>query len=168
MIKALVTMEADADWSDLPAGVELKFCAADVAAIDAALDDSVEILLTDAMPSTDERCRGLRWLQLLSAGTDQLAGHPLVQRDIRVSNAAGTSAAHIAEFIAARILYHTKELHAFNQLQRRHQWPDRIAMSRPSLRDKQALIIGYGGVGRETARLLTADGIWHAYPSDRP
>ncbi len=159
MIKALVAMDADAAWDDLPPGVELQFCAGDVAAIDAALDDDVEILLTDAMPSTDERCGGLRWLQLLSAGTDQLGGHPLMLRDIRVSNAAGTSAAHIAEFIVARLLYHTKELHAFDELQRRHRWPDRVAMARPGLRDKQALIVGYGGVGRETARLLAALGM---------
>lgn len=163
MIKALVAMEPDAAWDDytqrIPAGVELQFCAGDVAAINAALDDDVEILLTDAMPSTDQRSAGLRWLQLLSAGTDQLIGHPLMRHDVRVSNAAGTSAAHIAEFIVARLLYHTKELRAFDQLQRNHQWPDRIAMSRPSLYGKQALIVGYGGVGRETARLLTALGM---------
>jgi len=159
MIKALVAMDADATWDDLPPGVELQFCAGDVAAIDAALDDDVEILLTDAMPSTDKRCGGLRWLQLLSAGTDQLGGHPLMLRDIRVSNAAGTSAAHIAEFIVARLLYHTKELRVFDELQRRHHWPDRVAMARPGLHNKQALIVGYGGVGRETARLLAAFGM---------
>jgi phosphoglycerate dehydrogenase-like enzyme len=66
---------------------------------------------------------------------------------------------HIAEFILARLLYHTKEFRAFEELQREHRWPDRVAMSRPGLRGKQALIIGYGGVGRETARLLTTLGI---------
>lgn len=159
MKKALVAMEADPAWDDVPASVELQFCASDVAAIDAALDDDVEILLTDAMPSSDERCAGLRWVQLLSAGTDQLIGHPLMRHDLQVSNAAGSSAAHIAEFIVARLLYHTKELRAFDHLQRNHQWPDRVAMSRPSLYGKQALIVGYGGVGRETARLLTALGM---------
>lgn len=158
-MRALVAMEPDPAWDDLVPSVELRFCDGDVAAIDAALDDNIEILLTDAMPSSDERCSGLRWLQLLSAGTDQLAGHPLMKHDIRVSNAAGASAVHIAELIVARLLYHTKELRAFAELQRQHHWPDRVAMARPGLRDKRALIIGYGGVGRETARLLSAFGM---------
>src|SRR6476469_9225178 len=133
MMRALIAMEPDAGWDNMPAGVELRFCGAGVAALDTALDDSVDILVTDAMPSSDERCGGLRWLQLLSAGTNQIAGHPLMQHDIRVSNAAGTSAAHIAEFIVARLLYHTKELRAFEELQLHHHWPDRVAMSRPGL-----------------------------------
>ena len=158
-MRALVAMEPDAAWDDLAPGLEVRFCGADVAALDATLDDDVEILLTDAMPSSAERCAGLRWVQLLSAGTDQLNGHPLMQHEVRLSNAAGASAVHIAEFIVARVLYHIKEFRAFDELQRRHRWPDRVAMSRPPLRDMRALIVGYGGVGREAARLLAALGM---------
>ncbi len=158
MTTALIAMESDAGWQS-PPGVELRFCATDGASIEAALDEKVEILLTDELPPGAERASGLRWLQLFSSGTDQLFGHPLIRRDIRLSNAAGTSAAHMAEFILARLLYHTKQLRAFEQLQQQHVWPDRIGMSRPSLRGKTALVIGYGGVGRETARLFNVLGM---------
>ncbi len=77
---ALLTNEIELNPADAPADLELRFCADEPAAIDAAIDDSIEILVADALPTSLERCAGLRWVQLLSAGINQLIGHPLLAR----------------------------------------------------------------------------------------
>jgi phosphoglycerate dehydrogenase-like enzyme len=159
-MKALITTDIELEPASLPADLEVRICEDHPSAIDAALDDSVEILVAESMPGAIDRCAGLRWIQLLSSGTDQLIGHPLMERDLLLSNAAGTNAVHIAEFVVARILEHVKGLRQFERLQQARQWPaDRVALARPSLRGMCAALVGYGGVGRETARLLAALGL---------
>jgi phosphoglycerate dehydrogenase-like enzyme len=158
-MNVLITTHAPEEWTELPSDIQVTFCDYDSHAIDQAITPETEVLVTDALPTALERCRGLRYVQLLSAGANQLLGHPLAAHDALFASAAGISAVHIAEHIVARVLYHTKELRAFEQLQRQHVWPNRVSMSRPSLRGMCALIIGYGGVGREAARLLDALGM---------
>ncbi|HMO57135.1 MAG TPA: D-2-hydroxyacid dehydrogenase [Roseiflexaceae bacterium] len=158
-MNVLITTHAPEEWAGLPAGLRVAFCGYSAPEIDRAMTSDTEILVTDALPTALERCSGLRWVQLLSAGANQLIGHPLAAREILFSSAAGISAVYIAEHVVARVLYHTKELRTFERLQHEHSWPDRSAMARPSLRGQMALIVGYGGVGRETARLLSAFGM---------
>jgi phosphoglycerate dehydrogenase-like enzyme len=158
-MNVLITTHAPEEWTDLPADLRVAFCGYASDEIDRAITSDTEILVTDALPTALERCGGLRWVQLLSAGANQLIGHPLARREILFSSAAGISAVYIAEHVVARLLFHTKELRAFEQFQHAHTWPDRSAMARPSLRGRTALIVGYGGVGRETARLLSAFGM---------
>lgn len=156
----LLSLPAYADWDGLPPAYDIRRCGPGVAELNAAFDDSVEILVTEFMPEATEPAAGLRWIQVLSAGTEQLLGHPLVHPALRLSNAAGVSSTHMAEFVLGRILEHRKRLPAFRELQARHEWPaDRPAMATHNLRGARALIIGYGGVGRETARLLSACGM---------
>lgn len=155
----LITTHAPDEWVGLPTELRVAFCGYSSQEIDRAITSDTEILVTDALPTALERCGALRWVQLLSAGANQLIGHPLAVRELLFSSAAGISAIHIAEHVVARVLYHTKELHVFEGFQREHVWPNRSTMARPSLRGQTALIVGYGGVGRETARLLSAFGM---------
>jgi phosphoglycerate dehydrogenase-like enzyme len=129
------------------------------AQIPAALNDSIEILITDAMPTASDRWGGLRWVQLMSSGTDQAINHPLRAEGKLISSAAGICAVHIAEFILGRLLYHSKNFQIFQQHQQEHRWGDRVALAGPSLRGQHAVIVGYGGVGREAARMLSAMGM---------
>jgi D-2-hydroxyacid dehydrogenase (NADP+) len=158
-VRALITADVGNAWQRLPPDLGVRFCPATVAGLNEALDEQIEILVTDALPSDIARATGLRWVQLLSSGTNQLIGHPLAERPILASSAAGICAVHIAEFVVARVLYHAKEFRAFEHLQQHHAWADRIALARPSLRGQCAVLVGYGGVGRETARLLSALGM---------
>ena len=161
-MQVLIATHAPHEWSELPGDLQVTFCAYPAEAVEHAMSPDTEVLVTDALPLTLEHCNQLRWVQLLSAGANQVLGHPLAVRTeppVRFTSAAGISAVHIAEHVVARVLYHTKELRSFERLQREHVWPDRTAMARPDLRGKTALIVGYGGVGRETARLLAAFGM---------
>ena len=158
-INALIVEEIGKTWTNVPDDVHLHYCDGDPASLDAALDDGIEILITDAMPTAADRWGGLRWVQLMSSGTDQAIDHPLRAEGKLISSAAGICAVHIAEFILARLLSHTKQFGMFDRLQTEHRWGDRLALAGPSLRGQQAVIVGYGGVGRETARMLSALGM---------
>lgn len=161
-MRVVVAMEVEALWSKLPKenGLEFAFCQPRVEAIEETLTPETEVLVTDAMPGRLERCGGLKWIHLLSAGTNQLFGHPLMERELLLSNSAGICAVHMAEYAVGQLIRHIKRFDAMNDLQTRRTWPaDRLAWSNPSLRGRKALIAGYGGVGRETARLLKAFGM---------
>ena len=157
-MQVLITTDIAPDWINLPSDLTIRVCEPEPDAIEAALTGA-EILVSAVLPRRGDSA-DLRWVQLLSAGADQLIGHPIVQRPLLFANAAGVNAVHIAEYIVGRVLYHFKEFKQFDQLQRECCWPrDRISLARPSLRDLRALIVGYGGIGRETARLLTSLGV---------
>jgi len=155
----LVAYEAAPAWS-VPPGVNLRSCGETPGAITSALTDDTDVLVTDALPEREATAAGLRWIHLMSAGYNQAIGHPLALRPgLRVSNAAGICAGHMAEFVVGQMLRHVKRWDDFAALQRTRTWPGRAAMATPALRGRRALIVGYGGVGRETARLLTALGV---------
>jgi phosphoglycerate dehydrogenase-like enzyme len=158
-MRVVISTERPEQWHDLPSDVEAAFCGYGSSDVDAVMDPATVVLVTDALPTITDRCAGLRWVQLLSAGANQMQGHPLAQRDLLLANAAGISADYMAEHVVAQVLSHAKSLRTFDRLQRQHNWPNRVAMARPGLRGTRALIIGYGGVGRETARLLNALGM---------
>jgi len=158
-MNVLIAAGTASEWQDFPADITASFCEGDVASLNASLNNSIEILVTDAMPTKVDSCDGLRWVQLVSSGAEQLINHPLLYRPVLFSNAAGICAVHIAEFVVAQVLRHFKKLDQIRDLQKVNEWGDRMAMARPSLRGLQAVIVGYGGVGREVARLFSAFGM---------
>lgn len=144
-------------WPLPPDEAIVRICGNSPAEIAAALTPETEVLVTDALPPADAPAAGLRWIQLMSAGYNQAIGHPLALRPgVRVASAAGLCAGHMAEYLVGQMLRHVKRWDDFARLQAQRIWPDRGAMATPPLRGRRALIVGYGGVGRETARLLTA------------
>lgn len=108
--------------------------------------------LRDAWPAAD----ALEWIHVAAAGVDTLLFDELRESDVVVSNARGVFDQPIAEFVAASVLAHDKRIHESDRLQREHVWrhrePTRTAGSR-------ALVVGTGGIGRATARLLRALGM---------
>lgn len=160
-VNVLISREIGECWRRLPPEIALYFCEGDVASLDAALTPEIDVLVTDPMPSgaATQRWGGLRWVQLMSAGIDQAIEHPLRHEGVAIASAAGITAVHIAEFVLGRILYHTRRFAHFAGDQSAHRWGDRVALAGPSLRGMRAVIVGYGGVGRETARLLAACGM---------
>ncbi len=160
-LHTLISRDIGEQWSRLPENVVLHYCDGDPASLDAAMTDEIEIIVTDPMPThaSSTRWAGVKWVQLMSAGIDQAIGHPLRRDGTAIASAAGISAVHIAEFVVGRILGHTRRFEHFSRDQRAHIWGDRVALAGPSLRGLRAVIVGYGGVGRETARLLSTFGV---------
>lgn len=108
--------------------------------------------LQDVWPSAGE----LEWVHVAAAGVDTLLFDALIESDVVVTNAHGVFDRPIAEFVLASLLAHAKGLRASHDFQRDGVWRHRET---GSLVDTEALVVGTGGIGRETARLLRALGV---------
>jgi phosphoglycerate dehydrogenase-like enzyme len=100
----------------------------------------------------------LEWIQLGSAGYEQLQGLPLRQRDIRVTNASGANDVPIAEWCIAMMLMFERDIRALLDHQRASIW-DRSARFQSELRGRRVGIIGYGNIGREVGRVCRCLGM---------
>jgi phosphoglycerate dehydrogenase-like enzyme len=108
--------------------------------------------LRDAWPRADS----LRWVHVAAAGVDAMMFDELRSSDVVVTNAHGTFDQPIAEFVLASILAHDKQLHRSKDLQQQVLWQHR-ELTRTG--GSHALVVGTGGIGRATARLLRAVGL---------
>ncbi|MET3812406.1 phosphoglycerate dehydrogenase-like enzyme [Arthrobacter sp. UYEF3] len=108
--------------------------------------------LRDAWPYADS----LKWVHVAAAGVDAMMFEELRSSNIVVTNAHGTFDQPIAEFVLASILAQDKELHRSKKLQQQALWQHReVTRTAGSC----ALVVGTGGIGRATARLLRAVGL---------
>jgi phosphoglycerate dehydrogenase-like enzyme len=130
--------------------------------IAALVTGDVDVLLTFRMPiDVLERARGLKWVQLLSAGADHALGGPLSRATIPITTASGIHATPIAEYTIASMLAFAHRFHVTMRAQMRHEWYRRGSFmnSVEELRGATLGVVGYGSIGRETARLAAAFGM---------
>ena len=137
----------------------------EMGAVPDALWRETEVLYTSfATPlPTPEQARNLRWIQLYSAGPDQLLAHPLFASGVTFTTTSGIHAVAIAEYVFTMVLAWFHRLPRVLQWQQRGVWPERSERSAlftgEELRGKTLGIIGYGSIGRELARLAIAFGM---------
>lgn len=128
----------------------------------AALTPDTEILYTHTAPFDLNLAPKLRWVQVNSAGVDQLQNTPLWRSDIAITSANGVHAVQISEHVMAVMLAHAHNLPYAYHMQNEARWA-RGQESRPftttELRGKTLGILGYGAIGREIARLASAFGM---------
>ena len=108
--------------------------------------------LADAWHAADS----LRWIHVAAAGVDKLLFDELRASDVLVTNARGVFDGPIAEYVLACVLAHDKRLHETEALQRAGRWRHRETTR---VAGRRALVVGTGGIGRATARLLRAVGL---------
>ncbi len=141
---------------------EVEFRAMDRAALADLADDRVEVLHGGRAPADLRRTPRLRWLQVGSAGVDHLLADEPWSRGLIVTNGRGVFGPSIGQYVLAAVLRINEHLDARNLLQQRHLWPepgDEAAVTGRLARGQTAVVVGYGGVGREVARLLAAIGM---------
>jgi phosphoglycerate dehydrogenase-like enzyme len=100
----------------------------------------------------------LRWIQIASTGYTQLYGLDLPGRGIQASNARGCFDVPIAEWNIAMMVNLLRDLRQMGRNQDAAVW-DRSARFQRELRGLAVGLWGYGGIGRETARLAKALGL---------
>jgi phosphoglycerate dehydrogenase-like enzyme len=107
------------------------------------------------------RAKNLRWLQAPQAAPPAGYYYPeLVAHPLTVTNFREIYNDHISAHVMAFILAFARGLHVFIPQQLRHEWskpPDNQGVV--PLPGATALIVGLGGIGAETARLLAALGM---------
>jgi len=129
--------------------------------VDPAVRDC-EVLLGHINPKgLGETAPRLRWIHLFSAGVDHVLRSDLViKRGIVLTNSSGTTAPWIAEYVIGAMLHHCRGFKLSMRAQTQHQWSHQeVRATCHSLRSKTLGIIGYGSIGRATARLAQAFGM---------
>ena len=99
----------------------------------------------------------LRWIQLTTAGYDGITFHG-VPKTVAVTNAGRSHSPMVAEHAVMLLAALTRRLHLFAEPQSRHVFDRRIALPLATLEGSTVAILGYGGIGRETARRLKGFG----------
>ncbi len=120
----------------------------------------VEVLYTTGLMPSPQAAPDLRWVQGHFAGVDMLLDHPLL-RSIALTTSSGVHASNISEYILMMMLAFAHRLPRMIEYQRRVEWPhDRWTRFVPrELSDSTLGIVGYGSIGRHTARLAKAFGM---------
>jgi phosphoglycerate dehydrogenase-like enzyme len=124
----------------------------------AKLLEDVDVLGCTFPPENVDDLRRLRLVQIASAGYTQLVGLGLPARGVRACNALGVFDVPIAEWNIAMMDNLLRDLRGMIRNQERGIWDRDIRFQR-ELRGLTVGFWGYGGIGRETARLAKALGM---------
>lgn len=130
----------------------------DVRYIDSAIIKDKHILFCTFPPSNLADMEALEFVQIASAGYTQLFGLGLAERNIKACNAAGVNDIPIAQWNIAMMINLARDMRTMIRNQEAGIW-DRPARFQMDLRGKTIGIWGYGGIGRETARLAKTIGM---------
>ncbi|MDO8433530.1 MAG: D-2-hydroxyacid dehydrogenase [Candidatus Binatus sp.] len=130
--------------------------------VTALVSQGCDVMLTFRTPDDPLRgAPGLKWVQLLSAGADHVLSGPMKATTISLTTASGIHATPIAEYTLASMLSYAHRIHLSIRAQLRHEWlrSGQFMSIIDDLRGRTLGIIGYGSIGRETARLAQAFGM---------
>lgn len=119
---------------------------------------NTHILFSTLPPSNFADMASLELIQLGSVGYSQLYGLSLPERSIRACNALGVFDGPIAEWNMAMMVNLARDLRGMIRNQQAGIWDSSAAFQR-EIRGSVLGIWGYGGIGRETARLSKALGL---------
>ena len=97
-------------------------------------------------------CPNLKYIQISSAGYNQVTGQGFEKRNVKVCNALGVFDVPIAEWNVAMMVNLARDMRTMMHHQDEQVW-DRSARFQHEIHGSVVGIWGYGGIGRETARL---------------
>jgi phosphoglycerate dehydrogenase-like enzyme len=116
------------------------------------------VLLTKYAPKNFDDLTDLELMQLSCVGYEHLRHLGLAARPVRVCNARGLFDTAIAEWNLAMMINLTRDLCGMMHNQDRALW-NRDDRFHQEIRGRVVGLWGYGGIGRETARLAKAFGL---------
>ena len=123
----------------------------------------VDILLCTTPPKNFSDMRALKFIQLAAVGFGQLDEFDIVSRGIRVANARGVYDTSIGEWNLAMMISLGRDLRQMIRNQEQGFW-EKSARFAHEIRGSVVGLWGYGGIGRETARLAKTLGMTvHVY-----
>jgi phosphoglycerate dehydrogenase-like enzyme len=102
----------------------------------------------------------LRWVHIHSAGADRPVYVQLRERGVQVTTSSGANAPVVAQNALLGVLALARHWPQLAAAQREHRWAPLIATGLPrDLQGQTAVVVGWGPVGQEIARLLRALGL---------
>jgi phosphoglycerate dehydrogenase-like enzyme len=127
-------------------------------ALPAELLHDVRAILCTYLPTNHAQMPSLELVQLSSAGFAQVESLGLADRGVAVCTASGVNDIPIAEWTVMMLVALARDLPGMFRNQQNGVW-DRGACYQQEIRGRTLGIWGYGGIGRETARLASAMGL---------
>lgn len=121
-----------------------------------ALAQADAVLCLDLPDHVLELAPRLRWVQSVATGIDTLPLRALRGAGVRLTNAAGTAAPEIAEFVLARILEHRKRLPELAALAANRDW---VPLYGGPLTQLTLGLVGFGAINQQVAHLAGAFGM---------
>ena len=118
----------------------------------------VHILFCTFPPENISEMKCLELIQISTAGYSQLYTLRVAEKGVRACNALGIYDVPIAEWNLAMMVNLARDLRGMIRNQEAQIW-DRAAVFQREIRGLTVGIWGYGGIGRETARLAKALGM---------
>jgi phosphoglycerate dehydrogenase-like enzyme len=95
--------------------------------------------------------RRLRWVHALSAGVEKILSPELIESPVPLTNGRAVFGPALAEFTLSAILFFAKDLRRLVRNQEAGRWEQ---FDITLLRGQSLGVVGYGGIGREAARLV--------------
>lgn len=117
-----------------------------------------EAILCNTLPANHDAMTSLQMVQIASAGFKQVEGLGLSERGVSVCTASGVNDVPIAEWVVLMMLSLRRNFPQLLRNQAEAKW-DRDAQFQTELRGMTLGIWGYGGIGREAARLAKMMGL---------
>lgn len=129
---------------------------------------TTNILFCELLPDNFDACTSLQYVQISSTGYTQLFNKGLNEKNIMACNARGVFDTPIAEWCVAMMVNLARDMRGMIRNQDARIW-DRSPRFQREIRGATAGILGYGSIGRETARLAKAMGMKiHVYGRNLP
>ena len=119
---------------------------------------ATDVLLCKLPPRNLDALPALKLIQLATVGYEHLKEHGFERRSLRVCNARGLFDTGIAEWNVAMMINLVRNLPAMLRHQERAEW-QRLPVFGSEIRGRILGLWGYGGIGRETARLARMMGL---------
>ena len=110
--------------------------------------------------SSVRKAPNLKWLHVFNVGVDHPIYTEMLERGVRLTTSAGTTAEPIAQTALAGLLMLARGFPHWLKAQREHRWdPVRLQQSPRDLPGQTVLVYGMGQIGAEFARLAQALGM---------
>jgi phosphoglycerate dehydrogenase-like enzyme len=139
--------------TDMHIGADAEFIAREAPLADVVLNAGFDGSLFDAAWPVAKRAR---WVHSLSAGVEGLLRPDFVDSTVPLTNAAGVFSEALGEYAIAAVLHFAKNIPLIQRNQQAHRWE---WLTVDLVRGATLGVIGYGGIGRESARLAAALGM---------
>lgn len=124
--------------------------------VNAAEVAAADVVFGNVSPALLGEARGLRLLQLNSAGFDKYTAPGVVPEGCALCCATGAYGQAVSEHLFTSVLCLMKKLHGYRDLQRSHEWGDLGEVSTPA--GANVLVLGAGDIGTHLAALFSAMG----------
>ena len=116
------------------------------------IEDADALFGHGATPELIHRAKRLRWIQTGNVGVEGMMFPELINSDIVLANARGTTAINIAEHVMALVLAFARTIHTLVKRQTEKVWERRVNLPVLEIAGETLGILGLGSIGLETAK----------------